>query len=98
MDNNETLDLFYLLLNKGKWYSRFDRHIFKRKLIKEEITYRNMIINMLCDSSKLYPTKREMLIATEDLITLPTPTRTGYEFNGWYKSDISKKQNERNNS
>ena len=43
---------------------------FKRKLIKEEITYRNMLINMLCDSTKLYPTKREMLIATEDLYEL----------------------------
>ena len=43
---------------------------FKRKLIKEEITYRNMIINMLCDSTKSYPTKREMLIATEDLYEL----------------------------
>lgn len=43
---------------------------FKRKLKKEEITYRNMIINMLCDSTKLYPTKREMLIATEELYEL----------------------------
>ena len=31
---------------------------FKRKLVKEEITYRNMIVNMLCESTSIYPTKR----------------------------------------
>ena len=43
---------------------------FKRKLVKEEITYRNMIINMLCDSTSDYPTKRLMAIATENLYEL----------------------------
>ncbi len=43
---------------------------FKRKLIKEEITYRNMIINMLCESSSVYPSKRLMTIATEELYDL----------------------------
>lgn len=43
---------------------------FKRKLNKEEITYRNMIINMLCESTAKYPTKRLMNIATEDLYEL----------------------------
>lgn len=43
---------------------------FKRKLVKEEITYRNMIINMLCESTQDYPTKRLMSIATEDLYEL----------------------------
>ena len=43
---------------------------FKRKLIKEEITYRNMIVNMLCESTSDYPTKRLMTIATEDLYNL----------------------------
>ena len=43
---------------------------FKRKLDKEEITYRNMIINMLCESTAKYPTKRLMNIATEDLYEL----------------------------
>lgn len=43
---------------------------FKRKLIKEEITYRNMIINMLCESTSDYPTKRLMNIATEELYEL----------------------------
>lgn len=43
---------------------------FRRKLVKEEITYRNMMINVLCDSTNEYPTKRLMNIATEDLYEL----------------------------
>lgn len=43
---------------------------FKRKLNKEEITYRNMIVNMLCESTSVYPSKRLMTIATEDLYNL----------------------------
>lgn len=43
---------------------------FKRKLVKEEITYRNLIVNMLCESTGLYPTKRLMTIATEELYNL----------------------------
>lgn len=43
---------------------------FKRKLIKEEIVYRNMIVNMLCESTSDYPTKRLMSVATEDLYEL----------------------------
>ena len=43
---------------------------FKRELDKKEITYRNMIINMLCESTMKYPTKRLMTIATEDLYDL----------------------------
>ena len=40
---------------------------FKRKLEKQEITYRNMIINALCESNSIYPTKRLMTIETENL-------------------------------
>ena len=43
---------------------------FKRKLNKEEITYRNMIVNMLCESTSVYPTKRLMTIQTENLYDL----------------------------
>jgi len=43
---------------------------FKRELIKKEITSRNMLINMLCQSTAKYPTKRLMNIATEDLYEL----------------------------
>ena len=43
---------------------------FKRKLKKEDITYRNMIVNILCESTSLYPSKRLMTIATENLYDL----------------------------
>ena len=43
---------------------------FKRKLKKEEITYRNMIVNMLCESNSIYPSKRLMTIQTENLYDL----------------------------
>lgn len=43
---------------------------FKRKVKKEEITARNMLINMLCESNSVYKTKRELEIATEELYDL----------------------------
>lgn len=43
---------------------------FKRVLKKEEISYRNVLINVLCESTSEYPTKRLMEMATEDLYDL----------------------------
>ncbi len=43
---------------------------FKSKLNKEEITYRNLLINTLCEACFMYPTKRLMQIATENLYEL----------------------------
>ena len=43
---------------------------FKRKLIKEEITARNMIVSLLCDSTKEFPTKRLLSIECENLYEL----------------------------
>lgn len=43
---------------------------FKRKLIKDEITIRNLLINVLCASTQAYETKRLMNIACEDLYEL----------------------------
>lgn len=43
---------------------------FKRKLDKKDITYRNMIVNMLCESTSNYPSKRLMTIETENLYDL----------------------------
>lgn len=43
---------------------------FKRKVVKEEITYRNMIVNMLCESTEKFPTKRLLNIETENLYDL----------------------------
>ena len=43
---------------------------FKREVVKEEITARNMIVNMLCESNSIYKTQRELEIATEELYNL----------------------------
>lgn len=43
---------------------------FKRKIRKEEISMRNMLVNVLFESSKKYPTKRLMEIQTEELYEL----------------------------
>ncbi len=43
---------------------------FKRKLTKEEITYRSLLADVLFESSKKYPTKRDLVIATEELYNL----------------------------
>lgn len=43
---------------------------FKRETVKEEITARNMVVNMLCDSNSVYKTQRELEIATEELYNL----------------------------
>ena len=42
----------------------------KRKLVKEEITKRNMLINALFESTEHYPTKRLLEIQTEELYEL----------------------------
>ena len=43
---------------------------FKRKLVKEEITKRNMLVNALFESTANYPTKRLLEIKSEDLYDL----------------------------
>lgn len=43
---------------------------FKRKLIKEEIVLRNLIIHTLCESCSDYPSRRLMNIQTEELYEL----------------------------
>lgn len=41
--------------------------IYKNKLVKEEITANNMVVDMLMHTSKKYPTRREVAIALENL-------------------------------
>ena len=43
---------------------------FKRKLVKEEITIRNLLINSLMEGTKKYPSKRLLEIKTEELYDL----------------------------
>ncbi|MBE6144917.1 MAG: insulinase family protein [Firmicutes bacterium] len=40
---------------------------FKRKMVKEEIVYRNMLVNLLMESTKNYPNARLIEIASEDM-------------------------------
>ena len=46
------------------------RTIFKRKTVKEEITKRNMLSDILLRSSKKYPTERSIAIECEELYDL----------------------------
>lgn len=41
--------------------------IFRNNAIKEEITIRNVLFEYLCECSKLFPTRRELLLKLEDL-------------------------------
>lgn len=43
---------------------------FKRKVNKEDITYRNLLTKILLQSSQEYPTRRDLEIATEELYNL----------------------------
>ncbi len=43
---------------------------FKRKLVKEEITKRNVLVNALFESTAKYPTRRLLEIKTEELYNL----------------------------
>ena len=43
---------------------------FKRKLNKKDITYRNLLSDVLLESSLKYPSRRELEIKTEDLYNL----------------------------
>lgn len=46
--------------------------LFKRKLVKEEIVYRDMLSEILVTTSFDYPTKRELAVRKEDLYCLTT--------------------------
>lgn len=43
---------------------------FKRPIVKNELVYRNLISDILFDSSKKYPTRRELIIKSEELYNL----------------------------
>lgn len=49
---------------------------FKRKLEKKDITYRNLLTDVLLESSLKYPSRRELEIKTEDLYNLILKSNT----------------------
>ncbi len=58
------------VIETDKFKTVFVRVNFKRKLVKEEIVFRNMLVNVLFESTAKYPTKRLMEIQTEELYEL----------------------------
>lgn len=58
------------IINTNKFKTIMIKINFKRKLKKEEISMRNMLVNLLFESTQKYPTKRLMEIQTEELYEL----------------------------
>lgn len=55
------------LIKTDKFKTITVRVNFKRKITKEEIVYRNMLVNLLLESTKNYPTARLIEIESENL-------------------------------
>ena len=54
---------------------------FKRKTTKEDITYRNMLVNLLMESTKKYPTARLIEIESENLYNVGFSSNTNISGN-----------------
>ena len=55
------------IINTDKFKTFKIKISFKRKVTKEDITYRNMLVNLLMESTKKYPTARLIEIESENL-------------------------------
>ena len=62
--------------------------IFRKKIVKEEITKRNFLADMLTFSSKNYPTRRDMAIMQQDLYSCELDFSC-YRIGNYYNTDIS---------
>lgn len=58
------------IINTDKFKTVMLKVNFKRKIKKEDITYRNLLTKILLQSSRDYPTRRDLEIATEELYNL----------------------------
>ena len=68
------------IINTDKFKTITVRINFKRKINKEEITIRNLLNDILINTSKKYPTSRDIEIETENLYSLgisSTPYKSG---------------------
>ena len=68
------------IINTDKFKTINVRINFKRKINKEEITIRNLLNDLLINTSKKYPTSRDIEIETEDLYNVgvgSTPYKSG---------------------
>ena len=69
------------LIKTKKFKKNCIRINFKNIVKKEEITYRNMLINVLLESSKNYPTKRLLDIRSEELYGVSVNSNTSISGN-----------------
>ena len=65
---NKDLGSFNLHMIKTKKFKTISvRVVFHTPIIKEEITMRNLVTDILIQSSKEYPTRRDLTMKAEDL-------------------------------
>lgn len=69
------------LINTEKFKTIFIKINFKRKLKKEDITYRNLLDKVLLETTNKYKTSRELEIVTEDLYGLSLSSNTSLSGN-----------------
>ncbi len=69
------------LINTDKFKTIFIKINFKRKLKKEDITYRNLLDKVLLETTNKYKTSRELEIVTEDLYGLSLSSSTSLSGN-----------------
>ncbi|NLM62836.1 MAG: insulinase family protein [Mollicutes bacterium] len=58
------------IINTDKFKTVSMKINFRRKIIKEELTIRRLLVEILTESSRKYPTQRDLIIALEDLYNL----------------------------
>ena len=63
--NNKTYNLYTIKTDKFK--TNHMEIVFRNNIVREDITKRNMITEMLVENSKSYPTRRDMIIELENL-------------------------------
>lgn len=87
------------IINTDKFKTINVRINFKRKIKKEEITIRNLLNDLLINTSKKYPTSRDIEIETEDLYNVgvgSTPYKSGnYHIISFRESFLDEKYTEK---
>ena len=74
---NKDLGSFNLHMIKTKKFKTISvRVVFHTPIIKEEITMRNLVTDILIQSSKEYPTRRDLTMKAEDLYAAEISTNT----------------------
>ncbi len=89
------------IIKTNKFKTITVRVVFHSPIIKEEITMRNVLCDMFLQSSKLYPTKKDLTIKAQDLYAAEieaTNSRLGnYITTNFYLTVLNDKYTEKNN-